>query len=998
MLAEVVRICDENGLAYYAAGGTTLGAIRHKGFIPWDDDVDIMMPRQDWQRFVEIARAGGLPENRKLCCFELDENYPHVFGRYADTETCAIHYNQFLGGTAEGLVIDIFIMDPVPDGGDSYQAHREALSLYNDMANSLGYSYPMSSSTVQLNHYARRMRAEGRRAVLTELAQEVGKYDDGEYLVMRWAAAPRLFHKSMFAFERHEPFENLSISVPSKCNDYLVYHYGDDWAQLPSHSGRLTHDAITFTDVDYRTVLDDYLPFLDVERTKRAILKRRDYHIQHMAELHRAEDLRARIVAAFTRESTIELAATCGYDLEGAFADGRHDLLDKVFGDYYRHQCAPELEGREEYLTIRRYHDPILIDIGEGLMRIALLNLIDTNRVARAARILRVYRLAKGPLPTELLDVEQRIDAVRLPRSLDDLGCEDEALELSEYVLDALPGNFSNRAFLLGKLDGERDLGASSLAERAAQDFETASANEVGEAQDLDPLSTGALNGAGDLDRKREMAEAGLQRFPLSGEYLKEVADCDLAQATTQEQVEEAYKSYVLALGRTTNSFLADEVLARAKADDRILGTDIVSDLEEAAASARQEVPQKIASLNALRAGERALELLGELERLCDERGIAHFAGPLTCLAARACSEGSPSEDYPLPPELDLLVPANQMERLAEAISEQRNPDRTTDSWLTNGNCPSFQLCYVDASTTFLQLDEGTDIAAPGIRVVVLPVRTDLGNGDRITEIEEGWELNGYKLTKGINAKKALRAGEARVAMLQGRKRAARTLFHALCKRYDESAQDVWVRLLGRRPATFPAACLGAGQQITLADQTLTVPADIDCFLSCVFGASWKDGAGKLLAKYDGALATASVPYAAFLTLLKDEGCSCDELFSLMRKIRFGMLPLANDLRIRNHAMRVAERTRDRKLHYDALHAQDAAIHAALDRGDYEELGSLFADYEKDARAYLRDGLALCPSKEYLAILCEILRHKGEEETARRLVELAPEAHFRPLA
>ena len=953
MLAEVIHICDENNLTYYAAGGTTLGAIRHKGFIPWDDDVDIMMPRPDWRRFVELARLGQLPPDRKLCCLELDEDYPHIFGRYADTTTCAIHYNQFLGGTAEGLVIDIFILDPVPDGGESYQAHREAMSLYNDMANSLGYSYPMSSNTKLLNHYAKRIRTEGRRAVLGELEREVAKYDDGDYLVMRWAAAPRLFHKSMFGFPRFEPFENLSISVPGKCNDYLVYHYGDDWMQLPSHSGRLTHDAITFTDVDYRTVLDDYLPFLNAERTKQAILKRRNYHIQHMGELHRAEDLRAKIVSEFIRLSTIDLATTCGFNLDSALAEGRHDLLDKVFSDFYRHQSSPQLEGREEYLTIRRYHDPILIDIGDNLMRIALLNLVDTNRVARAARILRTYRLVKGQLGAELEEVGRRIDAVRLPRSLDDLGCKDEAFALSEYVLDAFPDNFSNRAFYLEKLDDSSDSG-----------------------------------------KKRAIAEEGLRQFPLSGEFLKEAVDCDVAQSATTEQMEECYSRYALALSHTTNVFITEGILARAQADPQISDERIMPRLHDAISSARQEIPRKTISLSTERAGERAVKLLCELNLLCEKHGIVHLAGPLSCLAASVCSE-----DVPLPPELDLLVAADQMELLAEAVRQQHNPDRTTDSWLTNGNCPSFHLCYADTTTTFLQLDEGTDIAAPGIRIVVLPIRTDLGEtkGHFLSTIEEGWELNGYKLTKGVNAKKALRASAARVNMLQGRKRAARSLYHKLCNSYDASSKNLWVQPLGKKPVSFPHALIEGECCITLAGNAFPAPIDVDGFLARVFGAPWKENPARLLAKYDGALATTTIPYAAFQKLLEDEGCACEELFSLMRKIRIGMLPLANDLRIRNHAMRVAERTRDRKALFDSLHAQDAAIKAALEEDDFETLESLFAEYEELALNYLEHGLGLCPSKEHLDILCQILERKERGSQARALRQLAPKAHYEPL-
>ena len=81
---EVAQICDKHGLRYYLTDGTALGAVRHKGFIPWDDDFDMSMPREDYQKFIEIAR-NELPEHLKFVNWENTPEFTLLFGKVQDT-------------------------------------------------------------------------------------------------------------------------------------------------------------------------------------------------------------------------------------------------------------------------------------------------------------------------------------------------------------------------------------------------------------------------------------------------------------------------------------------------------------------------------------------------------------------------------------------------------------------------------------------------------------------------------------------------------------------------------------------------------------------------------------------------------------------------------------------------------------------------------------------------------------------------------------------------
>ena len=125
ILDEIVRICDENKLNYFLIGGTLLGAVRHKGFIPWDDDLDIAMPRKDYDKFLNIAKK-QINNNYILEYNKTNRKYWLPFAKVRLKNTLYVENTIKNYETNKEIWVDIFPIDNV----------KKDLSLLSPFCNS----------------------------------------------------------------------------------------------------------------------------------------------------------------------------------------------------------------------------------------------------------------------------------------------------------------------------------------------------------------------------------------------------------------------------------------------------------------------------------------------------------------------------------------------------------------------------------------------------------------------------------------------------------------------------------------------------------------------------------------------------------------------------------------------------------------------------------------------------------------------------------------------
>lgn len=237
ILCYVKDICEKNDLRYFLAGGTLLGAVRHKDFIPWDDDVDIMLPRKDYELLLEIIEK----ENREYRVISMDRNpmYFHTFAKIVDCRT-ELQEEGHLQVQDMGVNIDVFPIDGLPKKRCMVNLLFEIVRRYTIFWRTLPLvSKAQDLSKVSNYFIVKILRIYGgfisRIASLCRenhsdyVACVVGAYGDKE-IVPRWT-----IEKSRKVIFRKEYFE-----APVDYRIYLQKHYGKKYMELPPKAKQTT--------------------------------------------------------------------------------------------------------------------------------------------------------------------------------------------------------------------------------------------------------------------------------------------------------------------------------------------------------------------------------------------------------------------------------------------------------------------------------------------------------------------------------------------------------------------------------------------------------------------------------------------------------------------------------------------------------------------------------------------------------------------------------------
>ena len=442
LFREVDEICREHNLRYVLAGGSLIGALRHEGFVPWDDDVDLYMPRPDWEKFIEICKT-ELPPDREIQCSEVDRNYTNSFPRYVSTNTCAIHKSQIIGKDCGGEIIDILTLDPVPADDKEYEKYRTHMMIYSDLINiSVGYSDRWEIPASMYLKYLLSYIFLGKKRTLAKLEKIMFSYKEVECdrYAMRWGGCPFLFDKDMMFPVKEGIFEGKKAMIPNKCSDYLIWHYGDEWSYMPPHDKREGHVAVCVDDLPYQELREEYMPKINKERLRWDSVFRKFYNMRIAKKSHKVRQdglaMKARAVALDLQRAIDE----SGLKISELVESRSFRKLSALFGSYYKNQLSADFIGREDYTNIYAFYHPILVEIPDDIFYAAMLTLFYTERVSKAYRMLQI-RKQWDHLSSDMEKLKEDIELFRKAADHYEFHRMKEAEQIISDLLQKYPGH-----------------------------------------------------------------------------------------------------------------------------------------------------------------------------------------------------------------------------------------------------------------------------------------------------------------------------------------------------------------------------------------------------------------------------------------------------------------------------------------------------------------------------------------------------------------------------
>lgn len=692
LLKEVDGICKRNGITYYLAGGAALGAVRGGGFLPWDDDIDLYITRDNWNRLIEVMHS-QTPVDRNFVCTEEDPLYCNPVGRYVDCNTTLMLKSQILDARACGQMVEFFVFDAMPADQEGKMEHRRYMKAYCEL---LSPYFVCNDGVLDNNSdFDRKLyrkalaesKTRGRDTVLEEMKSRFTQTEekDSDCWCMCWGRRTLMYPRETFGEPRYVKFEDGLFPVPAGQEKIARIAYGDTWMYVPNQSGQITHDISSSFYTPFKLIVDRYMPLIDVEKTYNAFEKNKRIRTE-------AVDTKMQFNSAFAlarmevAKPAVESDDDTVRELRRLYNEKEDKTLENKLADFFAVQFNSQVKS-----------DGLLMDVSDDYLSVAADYLIRKGDYYKAGSFLKARCRQNRPLSESLLRTKETYDYCR---ALSVAIYDDICVEKAEQILADKP----ELNWLIDTIRARLWV----MKQKAQNDK--------------------------DYELLIKTAEDYRKIYEEDGEILSYIAYALYKMGRSDE----ARSTYLDAVKKTRNGFIwrqADELFginAFEESGDKELKDDADGDRRDAeSGETHVDVTDTAFADETGTAENENLDLsdsqfrtdtlkrmLGEIDDICRENGLKYS---LTgTLANEIYDKGAFPHTID---QIDVAMTAGDVVRFTEIINKGRIENRIVECVRNNPKARTLNTRYVNTATTLISIKEFGNHTYYGLFVTLIPVK-----------------------------------------------------------------------------------------------------------------------------------------------------------------------------------------------------------------------------------------------------------------------------------
>ena len=993
LLVITDELCRKYDVEYYLLGGTLIGAMRHNGFIPWDDDADVVMTRDNWEKFYNCTK-GNLPEGYKISTQYEDEDVAMPINRLTETDTTGLFRYHVSNPEVAGTQIDIFIMDPVPDTPEARKLYADTVSEFSEFTGMhVQYALRNGTDTHFIENWKRAQKV-GRRQVMDEIGAKAFHFTEEESQLygQRFGGSPHFWPKEVFGKPQYVPFENTMLAIPERPGDCLAIGYDDDWKMIPRGGPTLsTHE---FTIRSYKTpsteILADFDKHIDRKELNNTFLERKiewakviDEKLKNDTEVQQFEVERIKCIYEKLLKQN---------DVRALLQNKEYDQLEELFAQYIESQSDSKLVGSSSltgWIQYYRKHHPLLIDIGDDAIYAVICLLMQKQKLALAVKIMRARCKSEKPLTDELAALKTMIEAVR--RIISTYGCneDDECRALVDEWIKDYPDNpffIKHDLFLKIRhgLEGEKRLDEiKRCLEIVPEDDELLlllaeyyySNGYLQEAIDIFIKLIDTTNNGIVLTRIKNILEEVVGKYPAEESYEMLLLNCRRQCGDPNAMI------YVD----------DDDDYDYEKEEDKVENSDSEDNSENGGVSENKIRKLRITGIEGVEEEMNdiqkcRLKLLEELDAICRQNGIQYF------LVGKSLWQAVLYHRYVDPlGDITVAMTADNYERFAQIISIQKPKNRALESLENNASCFRVFATYIDTETLDMPLIRYDTVEHPGIHIniEILRIREKTKLGEMKNRmIEKGWECHTIQRDKKLKTKLSMKFIEG-YCSFYGDDKASKKIFASLLKDHSSKSEEkYYIRKYNRKRRYYPNELFADTSEIMLEGKSFLTVTNPEEYLEIQFRGDWKEREYPMTnVNIYTRIMDAHMPYTEYSQYLAEKDID---------PVAFQQQWKALDLKYRSIKKKTKRIKRywnilaacgERDRLYYVYHPQKEEILKLYEAGNYEALCDRMSEHIRVAREFARQKVGFSFDAELFDVMIDCLRYEGREEEVEKLIK-----------